>query len=175
VHAHYHTLGIRPGASVDDIKRAYRQLAKEYHPDVNPDPSARLKFIEIQRAYKWLLENNSTVAFTYSTQYNKPPEARRNPDPAYRPRHQQYAHYKKVVKEEPKSEWLRKANTTANIVFLVFSVLIMVVPIHKYIEQWDLPEDQQRSFLFFAVPLAMGILFCSCGYYYWFVVKSDDR
>ncbi|MGA0197931.1 MAG: J domain-containing protein, partial [Prochlorotrichaceae cyanobacterium] len=54
----YRTLGLRSGASHQDIKVAYRRLARQYHPDVNEgDQDSHLKFIEITEAYKHLLEH----------------------------------------------------------------------------------------------------------------------
>jgi hypothetical protein len=177
VNKYYHILRLQPGASLEEIKRAYRQLAKEFHPDVNADPEARRKFIEIQLAYEWLLQNRETQRFSYSTQYDRRPEAKRNPDPAYRPRHQYYAAPPKRTppQEEAPPKWLARAHRVSNIVFILFSLLIMAVPIYKFIEQQDLPPDQQRSFLFFVVPMAAGALFCGWGYYYWFILKSDER
>ena len=46
---HYQRLGISREASADEIKRAYRKLARELHPDVNPDPEVQDKFKEIKR------------------------------------------------------------------------------------------------------------------------------
>ena len=51
---YYGILGVRRDASADDIKRAYRQLARQFHPDVNPDPATQEKFKEINAAYEVL-------------------------------------------------------------------------------------------------------------------------
>jgi molecular chaperone DnaJ len=51
---YYGILGVNRDASADDIKRAYRQLARQFHPDVNPDPAAQDKFKEINAAYEVL-------------------------------------------------------------------------------------------------------------------------
>jgi molecular chaperone DnaJ len=48
----YKTLGVTKGASADDIKKAYRKLARKYHPDANEgDPKAEARFKEISEAY----------------------------------------------------------------------------------------------------------------------------
>lgn len=48
---YYEILGVDRGASPDDLRRAYRRLAKQYHPDVNKDPEAEEHFKEINEAY----------------------------------------------------------------------------------------------------------------------------
>ena len=53
---YYHDLGLSEGASLSDIKRAYRNLAKKYHPDINSAPLAREKFIAITEAYECLTD-----------------------------------------------------------------------------------------------------------------------
>ena len=42
--------------SEDEIKRAYRQLAKKYHPDVNKEPYAEEKFKQVQQAYSQIMD-----------------------------------------------------------------------------------------------------------------------
>ena len=63
---HYHqVLGVEPSASDEEIKRAYRELAKKYHPDRNKDWVAGQAMKEINEAYQTLLElNKSTAAYT---------------------------------------------------------------------------------------------------------------
>ena len=52
---HYAVLGVSQGASEADIKKAYRRLAREYHPDQNPDdPEAEAKFKDVANAYEVL-------------------------------------------------------------------------------------------------------------------------
>lgn len=52
----YQILGLKIGASLDEVKTAYRRLARQYHPDINPgDRYAHEKFIQLNEAYKTLL------------------------------------------------------------------------------------------------------------------------
>ena len=52
---YYETLGVSPQATADDIKKAYRKLAMQYHPDRNPgDPQAEARFKDINDAYSIL-------------------------------------------------------------------------------------------------------------------------
>lgn len=61
----YKILGINENASEDEIKSAYRTMAKKYHPDLNPgDASAHEKFLEIQKAYDDLTNKKSQNSYT---------------------------------------------------------------------------------------------------------------
>ena len=52
---YYEVLGLNKGASEEEIKKAFRSLAKKYHPDMNPgDATAEAKFKEVNEAYEVL-------------------------------------------------------------------------------------------------------------------------
>ena len=51
---YYGILGVRRDADQDEIKKAYRRLARELHPDVNPDPALQERFKEVTQAYEVL-------------------------------------------------------------------------------------------------------------------------
>ena len=60
---YYEVLGISKGASEDEIKRAYRKLAKQYHPDINKAPDAEAKFKEINEAYEVLSDSQKRATY----------------------------------------------------------------------------------------------------------------
>lgn len=71
----YRLLGLRTGASFDEIKASYRRLARQYHPDVNPSnqqQAAKEKFIQLTEAYKYLI---SVVQPDAATNQATPPPA----------------------------------------------------------------------------------------------------
>ena len=61
---YYEVLGIERGASDEDIKKAYRKKALEYHPDRNPNnPEAEAKFKEAAEAYDVLRDPNKRARY----------------------------------------------------------------------------------------------------------------
>ena len=55
---YYEVLGVDKNADDATIKKAYRKLAKKYHPDINKDPGATEMFTKVNEAYEFLTEEN---------------------------------------------------------------------------------------------------------------------
>ena len=60
---YYDLLGTARDADPDTLKRAYRRMARQYHPDVNKDPGAEDKFKEIGRAYEVLSDPQTRARY----------------------------------------------------------------------------------------------------------------
>ena len=59
----YELLGVARDADADTIKKAYRRLARQFHPDVNPDPSTQERFKEVSQAYEVLSDPQKRAAY----------------------------------------------------------------------------------------------------------------
>jgi curved DNA-binding protein len=60
---YYEILGVKRDASDDEIKKAYRTLARKYHPDVSTDPKGEEKFKDVSEAYKTLKDPEARAAY----------------------------------------------------------------------------------------------------------------
>ena len=87
----YEVLGVSHGASEDEIKQAYRRLAKQYHPDLHPgDAACAKKMNEINEAYDLLKNPQAYQAYRQQQQQNAYQQAYRQQQSAYQQQNQQY-------------------------------------------------------------------------------------
>jgi hypothetical protein len=60
----FQILGLEDNATFQEVKLAFRELAKTYHPDINNSPDAQVKFIEISKAYECIIDNWKEISQT---------------------------------------------------------------------------------------------------------------
>lgn len=78
---YYKALGVAKDAPLDEIKRAYRKLARQYHPDINKDADAEDRFKEISEAYEALKDPERRAAYDQlGTQFKAGQDFRPPPD-----------------------------------------------------------------------------------------------
>jgi len=77
---YYAILGVARDASEADVKRAYRKLARKYHPDVSKEPQAEEKFKEVSEAYETLKDAEKRAAYDQLGSYQAGQEFRPPPD-----------------------------------------------------------------------------------------------
>ncbi len=77
----YQTLGLEPGASAEEVKLAYRRMAKRFHPDSNPDdPGSEELFKKVADAYRILSNPASRVKYDRSAGFQPLKTAQHNPE-----------------------------------------------------------------------------------------------
>jgi len=106
---YYAILGLPRTATADEVKASYRKLVQQFHPDVNPDPSAQELIQEINEAYEVLGDRDKRTGYDYLINnpqaiFAEPPPPPHR-DPAYRRR----KNYQPVASEESiLQEFMRK-------------------------------------------------------------------
>src|SRR5262245_51939363 len=81
---YYAALGVTKNASQEEIQRAYRKLAREYHPDVNKTPDAEEKFKDIGEAYEVLKDPDKRAKYDrYGTAWKAAQQGGGTPPPGY--------------------------------------------------------------------------------------------
>ena len=184
---YYHILGLDNGASEDEIRSAFRAKAKAFHPDVNPAPDAHERFLECQQAYAFLMDQ--TQRHNFDTMLRAEAISReelQRQEMIYKlwVEHQQRKARTRTAMESVRYDaegnplkrkiW-RRVNMAYNIAFLLLFLSVIVIPVQGYIKELNLPESQQRSILFFLVPMIVGAIFLGYGYYYWFILDTDTH
>ena len=77
---YYKILGVERGAAEDEIKKAYRRLARKYHPDVSKEANAKEKFQEVAEAYETLRDKEKRAAYDSLGSYRPGQDFRPPPD-----------------------------------------------------------------------------------------------
>lgn len=122
-------LELSPGASKAQIKSAYRRLSKIYHPDVSKDENAREKFIEVNEAYKFLLDvgprpgtiQSTAPAYDYDVQ-NQAYDQWRQRAKAYASQQAKEA----IRRQQILTKMLLKGFEILLVLILIFNVVLLI-------------------------------------------------
>jgi DnaJ-class molecular chaperone len=120
----FNILHLPYAASDKDIKKAYRSLTLQYHPDKNKNPDAHTKFIEITKAYNYLVSSkydNDWMLESLKKQYAKQDSA----DKIYKEK------MREILKKQREEESLQ-SNERAEEISLLFLLSIIVVIVGVY-------------------------------------------
>lgn len=136
---YYKRLGVKPDASYEEIRSAYRQLSKKYHPDMHggTHTHAEAVFKEIQEAYQTLSDNDKRSFYDYQLDlYNNPPQAiyRAPEEPTYQYSPRSQAPY--ATNRRPYRQPVAKVNIFKSLtVWIVFGIgiLWMVLMLNYYV------------------------------------------
>ncbi len=163
---YYTLLDVKPGASAEDIKRAYRHKAKLYHPDTNRSPEAHLQFIQIKEAFDILLRNKEYNHYQkYKRHYYYHPR-----DPYFRSNHTHY-HYQNYAatkdhhhgKTGTSSEIIGKPERVfviiMHLLFIGAGILIFIFPILTILTQGFYPYHSKLDTIFAMIAsMIVGII-----------------
>jgi len=159
---YYRILGIPLHSSVNDIKKAYRQKARLFHPDVNPAPEARDKFIQATEAYEFLIANQERISAN---------------DEVYRQAMENWAKYRQEKSRRRANAYARASyvrfkktkfyrttrilDGTTIIFSLALSLMMVFYTVWGYIYRLKhpLPEGEQPTVFFFLLLLLVGMGF----------------
>ncbi|MFT4678931.1 MAG: hypothetical protein ACI84C_000895 [Flavobacteriales bacterium] len=182
---YYQILGLTESASLEEIKKAYRALAKKYHPDVSNDPAAESRFIEVSEAYEFLSDEQHRSAYQQR-------QARKVSSDELLRRERVYKKWVEMQQEKAVMRARSHARTryddfidssiykTAGAVnklytyvFLVIGVVTIVMPVYSVMNRTE--EESQRHpsdwHVIFPILLGLGFIF---GIYY-FVFKANTH
>lgn len=176
---YYRILGLPSDASMGEIKRAYREKAKEYHPDRNDHPRAEEAFVLVNEAYVYLSDpvRRASLDRRRAANYSR---ARRQEEQARWKAHQQAEararakeHANDSFDEFAKSRIYRAAmvlNEVYNYVFILMGVLMILLPLADFIFGNEEAEDVRVTAIIF--PALIGGAFI---YGIWYFAIKQER
>jgi curved DNA-binding protein CbpA len=159
---YYNILGLPINSSTDQIKKAYRQKARLYHPDVNSSPEAKDLFILATEAYEFLIANQHLRARDDETYRQAMDDWRKYRQDRSHQRADAYARASYVRFKKTKFyRTTRILDATTIFINLLVSVAVIIYTITGYFYRLKhpLPDEEYPSVLLFIMLLLVGMTF----------------
>jgi len=159
---YYRVLGLTSNCTVDDIKKSYRKIAREYHPDLNHDPGATDIFISATEAYEFLMANHSRLTLAGSEYEKLMEEWRKFRSQQARQRASAYARtsYSKF-RNTSFYKSTRIFDGTTIIASLIVSLMVLVIAVVGYIYRLHhpIPGLKNPSVFILVIFILLGMTF----------------
>lgn len=165
---YYSILEIPCSATVEEIKTAYRKKARLYHPDINPDPAAKDKFISATEAYEFLLSYHEKTKDDDKAYEQAMDDWRKYRQDRSRRRATAYARtsYQSFTRTKF-YKTTRIFDGTRIIYSFIISILIISYTIYGYIYRLHNPwRDEKPSIVAFLLLLGIGLVFLTFSLVY---------
>lgn len=167
---YYRILDLEYGSSIEQIKKAYRTKAREFHPDINHTPEAKDKFVEVTEAYDFLISNFSRIV-TGEEEFRRVMEDwRKYRQNRARKRANVYARTSYAQFKNTKFyRTTRILDATAIIFSLIFSVVVLITSVYGYFYRINHPiiglEDPSVLILLVLIMFGMTLFIISLIYW----------
>jgi hypothetical protein len=178
VNEYYALLGLKPGASAEEIKKAFRRKVMQYHPDRNPDPEASTLFIRITEAYQYLINAPAQSRITeeerekyYAAWVNyRREEAKKRAEAFARESYLQFKNsdlYKSTYYIDPRMIWFG----------LGLSIFIIIYTIFGYSYRVSIATcaNEMPSVILMILSLTIGLVFLTVTVLYFLAWKADKK
>ena len=165
---YFKVLGLNTDASIIEIKKAYRDKARMFHPDLNHSPDAKENFILATEAYEFLIANYDRLknenAFTIAME-----EWRRSMQNRSRQRASSYAHASYTQFRNTSFYRTTRIFDLTRIIFgLAISIIIIIYTILGFIIKlrYPIPEYGNNPVIVFILLMLLGIIFMTVSLIY---------
>jgi len=169
LNVYYEILGLHSGASVEDIKKAYRKKARLYHPDINPDPDAKEMFISVTEAYEFLVTWHEKINSDDEAYRKAMDDWRKYRQVRSRKRATVYAHSSYGTFKNTKFYKSTRILDSTGIIFsFVISIMVFVYSIYAYTYRLKHPDPilGKPSVFTFIMMILLSVVFFAISFIY---------
>ena len=175
---YYKILSLPANASLEEIKKAYRNKARQYHPDINPSPDAKDLFIVATEAYEFLISNHNKLASDAQAYHQATEDWRKYRQDRSRHRATVYARTSyKTFKNSNFYKSTRIFDFTTIIICFATSIMILGFTVYGYIFRLKnpVPGTEKPSVLGFILILGLGLSFLAGSYIYFRAYQGNNK
>jgi hypothetical protein len=177
---YYDILGLPVNSSIEEIKKAYRKKARLYHPDINPSPEAKDKFIRVTEAYDFLMASHEKEYLDDQDYFRIVEEWRKYRQDRSRQRAQYYARSSFAsFKSSKYYKSTRLLDTSSVIYSFAIAVIVLLYTIMGYIIKLKnpVPGEEKSTLVTFIILLTLSLILFTFSFFNLksFIDKSKQR